>query len=261
MYAIYYVFCVIIIILLVTTYVLLFNKPFRTKAFVINLEKNNQRLERFNKFYQASDLVQNMPVTRYNAVNGRELDIQSYMTPFAYKELLHAEKVKYRTMHYQTTRGGVGCYLSHTNLFKMLLEDPNADFYIIFEDDAIMMPKIYNKLKAAVLNAPKDWDMIVFAPITQVVSDEIGKYRVFDYFWGLSCYAIRKEGARKFVEEFNRKAISMQIDSKMSAMVLNGKFKVYGYKDKIVWHGRAETDIQLPLRRQPGVNPFELYDA
>jgi len=232
-----------------------------TKCWVINLTKNTQRLLRFNQFYYESDMV-NVKMERFNAINGKELDPKKYVSKTAYETLLINERNKYRTKHYQLTRGAIGCYLSHVSIMKKLLEDRDLDYYIIFEDDAAILPSVYDKFNLAIKYAPQNWDMILFAPIMQVISEETPLFKKYDSFWGLCGYAINKKGAKAFVDEFNRKPITMQIDSKMSYMIHNNNFNVYGYKLPTLWHDRAMgTDIQMPLKRISNIDPFLIEDV
>ena len=240
-------------------------KKLHTKCFVINLEKNKLRLERFTYFYNNSD-ISVLPIERFNAINGRELDPKKYITEHAYETLLENENNRFRTRHYQLTRGAIGCYLSHTAMYQKLLDDPKYDYYIIFEDDAAILPNVLDKLNLVVNYAPADWDMLLLAPIMEVLAERpidanTHLFRKLDTFWGLCGYVINKKGARKFMEEFGKKRISMQIDSKMSYMILHGDFNVYAFNEKTIWHDRSlGTDIQMPLKKTQGVNPFYIED-
>lgn len=231
-------------------------RALKTKCWVINLKKNKDRIERFTYFYEKSD-ISSLPLHRFDAINGREIDAKRYVTKVAYETLLLNEKNRYRTKHYQLTRGAIGCYLSHVSIFKKLLEDPDCDYYVIFEDDAAILPKVEHKLQVALRYAPDDWDIILLAPIMEVILERTPMFKKYESFWGLCGYVINKRGARKFVEEFDAKPIAMQIDSKMSLMIMEDKLTVYGYNEKLIWHDRSMgTDIQMPLKRVANVNPF-----
>lgn len=250
---------IIIIALIVSS--LKKQKRLKTKAWVINLEKNRDRMDKFTYFYSTSDLNDRVPLERFNAIYGKDLNIQKYVTPTAYSVLLENEEKNYRTKHYQLTRGAVGCYLSHMALFEKLLEDNTVDYYIIFEDDAIVMSSVYNRILKALNMAPSDWDMIVFSPIMEVSKRKGRLFNKFETFWGLSGYIVNKKGARTLVEEFKSRPISMQIDSKMSLMIMQGKLKVYGFREKVLWHNRTSgTDIQMPVKKQSGINEYLIED-
>lgn len=255
------VFISIVIFAVIAFSIVKKQRKLKTKSWVINLAKNKDRLENFNYFYKTSDLGELVPLERFDAIYGKQLDIQKYISPTSYSVLLENEKNKYRTKHYQLTRGAVGCYLSHMELFKKLLADPSVEYYIIFEDDAVVMSSVYNRILKALNTAPSDWDMIVFSPIMEVTKKKGRLFNKFETFWGLSGYIINKKGAKAMVDEFNKRPISMQIDSKMSLMIMQGKLNVYGYKEKVLWHNRTSgTDIQMPVIKQPGINEYLIED-
>lgn len=251
----------IVIIALIVTSMTKNQKKLQTKSWVINLAKNRDRLDKFTYFYKTSDLGERVPLERFDAIYGKELDIQKYVSPTAYSVLLENEKNQYRTKHYQLTRGAVGCYLSHMALIEKLLEDPSVDYYIIFEDDAVVMSSVYNRILKALNTAPSNWDMIVLSPIMEVTKKKGRLFNKFESFWGLSGYIINKKGAKRMVDEFKIRPISMQIDSKMSLMIMQGKLNVYGYRERVLWHNRTSgTDIQMPVIKQPGYNEFLIED-
>ena len=238
----------------------LLRKKLHTKCWVINLQKNLKRMDRF-KFFNNQPDISELNWDRFNGIVGKDLDAKRYLTPIAYKTLLECERQKYRTKHYQLTRGAIGCYLSHTAVYKKLLEDPKYNYYIIFEDDAAILPNVLARIEMAITYAPADWDMIVFAPIMEVVSERTILFKKYETFWGLCAYAINKKGAKRFLEEFEKRPISMQIDSKMSLMIMQGKLTVYGFRDSLIWHDRSMgTDIQMPLRKMKNINPFYIED-
>lgn len=236
----------------------------KTKSFVINLEKNADRLARFTDSYDESD-INIIPLERFNAVNGKTLELQKYVTDKAYDQINSAETNGYRLRHYELTRGAVGCFMSHTTLYKKLLDDREYDFYLIFEDDAFVPQSVIKPLQLYLDNAPYDWDIIVFGVIREVI-DQKGK--LFDKvktWWGLFGYAINKKGAKKFVNELNeKKRIDKQIDSMMSMMIQENKLNVYSSSVHLIKHDSDGTDIQLPIKLQSDINPYnyenvELY--
>lgn len=83
------------------------------KIYVVNMEKNKDRLENFTKMMDNL----NLPFERYDAVNG------SLYNP------THLKK------------GEFGCFMSHKNLWQKILDDPDNEEAIIFEDDCMISPK------------------------------------------------------------------------------------------------------------------------
>jgi GR25 family glycosyltransferase involved in LPS biosynthesis len=231
----------------------------RAKCFVINLEKNVKRLNLFLDRYNRSDLSA-IELERFNAINGKKIDISNFVTDKALKQIEDAEKNGYRLRHYELTRGAVGCFLSHTTLFKRLLTDPNKDFYIIFEDDANVPPNVVKKIKFYVDNAPNNWDIIVFGVLREEISGESALYDKVRAWWGLFGYAVSKRGAQRFVDYLqNHGKIDKQIDSMMSLMTTQNQFNVYSTRVHLIDHNAEanETDIQLPVQVQENIDPFK----
>lgn len=133
--------------------------PDHFDVFLINMSKNEDRLKSFVDQYKASDLgFKNF--LRYEAIDGIDINIKDYVSPRAYDEIQNAEKNGYRMRHYQLTRGGVGCYLSHQNVLR-IIQDSDKKFGVVFEDDAIINPELYSKLAKVMLEIPTDWDILL----------------------------------------------------------------------------------------------------
>jgi GR25 family glycosyltransferase involved in LPS biosynthesis len=231
----------------------------KTKSFVINLDKNIERLTSFMESYTSSDLNV-IPIERFVAINGKQIDISQYVSDTAYKQILHAESNGYRMRHYELTRGAVGCFLSHASLFNRLLKDPKHSYYLIFEDDAKVPPKCLDSIKIYIENAPEDWDILLFGVLRKVITARnsvLDKVRVW---WGLFGYAINKRGAKKVIDYLNQNnKIDKQVDSMLSLMIIEGKLNVYSTREQIINHNpnNTATDIQLPVKVAKDVDPFK----
>jgi len=229
----------------------------KIKSFVINLTKNKNRLNIFVNNYMKSDIYI-ISLERLNAINGKEIDIKLFVTDEAYNQISNAEKYGYRLRHYELTRGAVGCFLSHTSLFyKLLSERDDIEYYLIFEDDAIIYPKFIELLYKLLVNSPDDWDIILLGTIREVVSQESTLYNKIDTWWGMHGYIINKRGAKKIIDEINKKnKIDQQIDGMISLMCKNNKLNVYATKVNFVNQLHSGTDIQLPIKIFNDINPF-----
>ena len=232
----------------------------RSMCFVINLDKNTDRLNNFLKLYFNSD-VKNKYIERLSGINGKQIDIEPYTTKKAYDQIKFSEEQGYRLKHYELTRGACGCYLSHLVLYQKLLQDTENDFYIIFEDDAVITPHFYNKAKKLMLHPPYNWDLITFGALREEISEMGLVFQKYKMFWGLFGYIINKKGAKKMIDEYNARKIDKQIDSVMNLMILEHRFNAYGIRNKIVWHDiGVETDIQLPIKSVKDVDPDQLLE-
>lgn len=262
----------VIIILSVNIYLLLNQRiknklilsPIKTKftdvtqSWVINLLKNRKRLQQFNKYYMSSD-IRSIPLKTFNAINGQEINVEKYVTPKAYKQILFSETHGYRVKHYELTRGAVGCYLSHVSLYKKLLEDKKHKYYIIFEDDAQFQPEIMEALSIYMDSLPSDWDLFELGTIHQEIFRIEKYFTKLKVFWGLFGYVINKTGARKFIQQYESEKINKQIDSMMSIMTINHKFNVYGLIRPLVKQDSSwGSDIQVQVKRTDDVDPFTL---
>ena len=73
-------------------------------------------------------------------------------------------------------------------------------------------------------------------------------------------YFVSKKGAQKIIELYETKKIDMQIDSQISLKMHKepGSISVFSTRSRIVNSGPFGTNIQMLLKPEPGVDPFEL---
>jgi GR25 family glycosyltransferase involved in LPS biosynthesis len=248
---------IIILFILTNTYSKFNNTELFTDAdfnvYVINLKKNTERLDSFMNEYNKSDL-KNMPLIVYPAVVGKELDLINYVTPAAYKQILTTEVLKNRRFHYELTRGAVGCYLSHLNIWKNIAES-DKKFGLIFEDDVMIATDFYARLQVGLSHVPNDWD-IYTCGIMCLKCDIKSNYISVNRFWGLHGYIVRKESATIIYNELN-KLINKQIDAELSLLIKYGKIKIYGINPIIVaQNGNFGSDIQVPVDKNSDLDAF-----
>jgi GR25 family glycosyltransferase involved in LPS biosynthesis len=227
------------------------------KPFVINLDRNGDRLSFFMQQYNSSDLV-DVPVQRLKAIDGNNVDVKSIVTPHALEQIKSTEESGFRSKHYQITKGAVGCFLSHLNLYhKLLLDESNIDAYLIFEDDCLIHKKsmkfIDYFLRPNVV--PQGWDMIVLGNFYMNGNVSTDHFFKPDRFFGLYGYIINRSGARKVTQYMAEHKISRQIDSELT--LIEG-MNIYLTKYKIVKpSNRFESDIQVPIDPQFD-DPFDM---
>jgi GR25 family glycosyltransferase involved in LPS biosynthesis len=120
---------------------------------VINLDKSNDRRVKMRK---QTSKIKNIPVLRWNAVNGKEISEDKINN-------ICNESCKGWTGE-KRNRGQVGCYLSHKtllNYLKTLNVNPNAG-HIIFEDDIVIDDDFLTKWKKIIPHVPSNWGIIYF---------------------------------------------------------------------------------------------------
>ena len=177
------------------------------EAFVINLDRRADRMERLSK--NCPEL--NGRVERWSAVDGRKLTL----TP--------AIKRLFKPNDFFWKKAVTGCALSHLGLWwKLANEHPSIQNYFIMEDDVKLQPGWENVWKGAVDDIPEDYDIIylggILPPNRAAFNGEM-KERVNDSFcrikentkWGQTtptryfhfcayAYILTKTGAQKVLQ-------------------------------------------------------------
>lgn len=229
----------------------------RFEVYVINMDKDTARLKGFKRAYGQCDLSEFKGLIRHGGIDGRTVSIAEHVSSKALGEILRAERLKYRSKHYELTRGAIGCWLSHVTLWRSILET-DAECALIFEDDAVMARNIGDHLKD--LRPPRDWDIVLLGYVCNEC-DERSQDDVLEVkrFFGLHGYMIHRRGIEKFLSSKYSKMVTKQIDSVLSDMISEGKLKVYAAPSHIVWQNNAEfaTTIQMPLKKLKGVDEWE----
>lgn len=221
------------------------------KIFMINLEKRKDRLNNFDNKYKNSDIKINYEL--FKAINGKQIDISKFISQTTYNELLQTERNKKRKYHYQLTRGAIGCYLSHINIWKTIL-DNNIEKAIIFEDDVVIPKNTNILLEKYTRSIPNDYDIILLG-CNCIECDNKGNYKVVKKYWGMYAYIITKKCIDKIYNKML--PIKQQIDSELSD--LSNEIKIYATKKNIIPHTNiGNSDIQIPLNNYT-VESFKNY--
>ena len=222
--------------------------------YVINMDSAPGRLSRFKKRYESCSLASMKSIIRYRAVDGKRLNLTEHLTDKALYEVLRAEREGHRTKHYQLTRGGIGCYLSHIGLWHSILES-DKDAALIFEDDVIMHRDLAYILSDMVI--PNDTDIILLGYFCNACSNTSCGVRRVRKFYGLHGYIITRQGILKILNHPDLKPIGKQIDSWLSDLAKDGSLNIYATnKQFVVQDPRIKTSIQMVLKPRQGVDPW-----
>ena len=232
------------------------NNEIKLRLYVINMDKDKERYQKLLKHYKNSDLT-TLPINRYEAIVGKKVPPETWLSKDALTELQLIEKNGFRTHHHSVTRGGLGCFLSHYNLAKQLVNDPSVNGYLIFEDDTTMLPTTYNQRLTSLEEAPQDWDMLLFYTIRAVGRSENESFNKLKSFWGMNCYILSKHGAKKFVDEVNETKIDGQVDCYLSRMIQQKKMNIYSTKTHFVSSNSTDTNIQTLLKPHQNIDPYD----
>ncbi len=115
-------------------------------VYVISLQRDLKKRAHISQ--QLNSL--GIPFEIVNAVDGKELDLSQI------KERLKDDMLKYRG--YELTRGEIGCYLSHYNLWQKIIAE-KIPYALILEDDAILADDV-GEIINALPNVDWCWDIV-----------------------------------------------------------------------------------------------------
>jgi GR25 family glycosyltransferase involved in LPS biosynthesis len=200
-------------------------------CYVINLDKNEDRLQKFTSSYSSTGLKDD-PFIRVKAIYGKDINYESYIS---------------ENVEIKMTPGMVGCFLSHLQTYDMILKS-NKDYALIFEDDAsITEPLDTNVVSNIFDSVPSDWDIILLG---YDLSNRVHRYEKMDgylkvyNFWGTHAYFIKREAIIKFLD-FAKPPFTNQIDFMMGDLCKKGLLNVYAIPNRIVFQDARYTDVQV----------------
>ena len=256
---------ILAVLAILLSLILLNTEPYRseTKAassletfdiYLINLSRDKKRLQHFMRLFYLSDLA-SFSFTRIDAVDGSKLDVQGLTTTKAYNEIKEAEIRGHRVKHYQLTRGAVGCYVSHLNALKAI-QRSGKDFGVVFEDDVVIKSHIFADIQTVLQAVPRDWDIILLG-FYCLKCDKSKTYNVVHRFFGLQAYLINQKGIGKVLAT-SEAPYKHQLDHEFSNLAEAGKLNIYSTPQSIAHQATNifNTNIQIPLKRKEGVDPF-----
>lgn len=223
--------------------------------FLINMTKNPDRYRRFVDSFKNTDLT-DAGFTRIEGVNGKAIDVRKYVSEKAYKGIRESEKQGFRKHHYQLTRGAVGCYLSHLNVYKEIVKQKKP-YGLIFEDDVrILKNNILYDINKVIDTVPKDWDILLLGCVCFVCGKYASYYDVNRYFL-MHGYLIKRKSAEKVLHMLENEPIEQQIDAKFSDLAERGLIKIYCLRNKLAVQWDMGTNIQIPVKTIAGINPYD----
>ncbi len=162
------------------------------------------------------EIMSPLDIKKFNAVKGAELgtllEDKDVLTVGALYDVVVPN---YRRTHAELgTKNAIGCYLSHTALWKQLLASDKEGFFI-FESDAVCTKKDIFKVTKEFLEIP-DCHILFFGDFNAVKSIDLKK--VENRFYGMHAYYITRKGAEVCLKYAF--PIEQQIDSYLSDLLL-----------------------------------------
>jgi GR25 family glycosyltransferase involved in LPS biosynthesis len=182
-------------------------------VYCINLKHRADRWERFSKQPELEELKKNYKFDRFEGINGSAINIMkddriSLRTKRNIKEHIRRDHEELNSA------GGVGCYLSHTGVWKRFLEGGEA-YAMILEDDAVIYDGFVQDFQRAMRDVtllpqmPDVWFFNVPTPLyyeykgkpypTTVKEQNLGPWvtKTCSPFTG---YLLSRQGAEKLLE-------------------------------------------------------------
>lgn len=229
--------------------------------FVINLPHRTDNLTRFNKLADEAGIGE---FKVFPAVIGKNLDLMKMVEN---KELtqrgLYSANYPWMKSHDWdlTSKGAVGCYLSHIGIAKLVV-DKGLNGAIIFEDDCIFAHNFLEQFEEAFNELPSDFDFMHFGYNTFCKQHNPVKIDEVNYSphlltsksctMGFQGYLITNKCAKKLLQYAF--PIEVQVDGYLSLLLINniifdnidGKaIQYYATKNTLIWQHNTKTEIQL----------------
>lgn len=225
------------------------------KTFIISLEEEK---ERRHTSKEEIDYLKILNWKFYKAINGAELE---YIPIYNNRLFLINDHTNKQSYIYDKTRrlngeglgkGEIGCLLSHLELYKELLKEPDFNNeYLIFEDDfkRLKSPEI---IKEYLNNLPSSdtYDVCMlgvsdYYPYEKEVS--INEYYYLPqkkFFNRLTSYIITRRGAKKLLMN-NNPHIGLPADDNISNMYLFSlDFTVIVPNENLFVHNSSPSTIE-----------------
>jgi len=173
--------------------------------YVINLDKDKKRLQKMIK----NTKDKNINIIRYPAILGKEINQQ---------DSIFKKYMSNNFTHVFNREATIGCVLSHVTLYDKLYnkykDDTSKKYFIICEDDALLINNFSNKLHIILSELPDDWDF-VYLGINHGIGHKYSENLIKPDFksgnWGFFGYMI----SQSCLSKLNKycKNINMPIDN------------------------------------------------
>lgn len=244
----------------------MFNNIENVPAYCITLDRRSDRWQRFTSQTVAAGLH----VKRWSAVDGQTIDIESDERISVFTKRNIIEKTR-RSHEELDSIGGIGCALSHINLWKKLVESTD-EYMLIMEDDAAVPADFVEKANkilatSSMLRNPSTWDVWMLGGAWKAEESDIANYKInsklepimkLGGFFLIHAYVINRRAAAIFLKSCY--PIQAHIDHYMSMCArFNGVTVVGSPLLKIRQNGQT-SDIQMKDRCEICNIPADIQD-
>ena len=223
--------------------------------YIINLPDRKDRWKSVLKsVYESGLSLRN--AYRYNAVNGYTLspnEMSQIVSTDALSRLV--SNFEYRTRHDEITLGAIGCYLSHINIWKMLL-DSNHTHCMVLEDDCHLDTNSAKVIQEALDTVKNNFDFLWLGtvispnrsslPVNNATQSQHSIVKLHTVY-GTHAYIVSKEAVRRLLSKAF--PLQYQIDSFISYNSQNLALQMYEIVPNVAWQSLGTaSDIQNSCR-------------
>jgi GR25 family glycosyltransferase involved in LPS biosynthesis len=224
------------------------HKPLRLEEMPKKCINLRRRPDRWHDFSTQPGAAAFGTIDRYEAVDAQHLDI-SKDPNVSVQVLYNIQNNERRSHHEIVSKGSIACYYSHTNLWKWLVNESDAQALCVMEDDLKLDPDSYQKLQE-LLQDPAvvtgDWDILnpgAFVAAKTPISDTMSIYNRSFLF---HCYIITRKGAERLLK--TAFPIQMHIDHYASFCASVGKIKIIGPTKRLLFQRDDKSDNRTDFK-------------
>jgi GR25 family glycosyltransferase involved in LPS biosynthesis len=194
------------------------------RIFVINLKRDKNRWTNFVYKLKPKFCIKTKKIFRFEAVDGsKEENLDDKLNYLYDKNEKRNDKINIFKNKYP---GSIGCYLSHTTLWKALLNEfnvENENYILIMEDDSYFLPFAIQNIDIIIEKSKKfSWDILYIGHNTLVgkkihylfTKPQKPLHKVVSYNTGFYGYVVKKSSLQKIIDiakRFNMEFIDVLI--------------------------------------------------
>jgi len=169
-------------------------------------------------------------------------------------------------------KGFIGCALSHYYLWRQLVEDPNNEYYLIFEDD-IRLSKNFIRKMISLKDKYIECDFLLLGyhmfrnvrnNVKHIYDDEdkeslnIARLETGLYIGGFFAYSISKNGAKKMLDYIAENGIGHGIDYVLK-LACKDRINAFELRPNIVfssWYEFVDVDVDTDIQKDASCFDF-----
>lgn len=233
---------------------------------IINLARRPDRLRSLLNLIENSDLSE-VPVYRLAAHDGTAIEYHDgLLTEDAKLELEDLKRTRVRNFHGQLSLGAIGCYLSHVDVWRFVIDNAGDDQdtpFLILEDDARLPKRITADLqKGWELGARQSGDkpFIVLAHVICLANCARNPDGLLtpERYWSAQSYLMNPKAAKALLDA-GMFPIDVQVDFQMQYYRNAGILNIYAYD--VIKNYTGDTDIQVNIRPNAPLDRFRVFST